>query len=177
MLLAFYGEKREEEGERRDLVCYFLSERLEDHWDELEVFAREHRCKVRVLLDGAWALPLPCSWARAKGWLKGMRRKAKAFSRVQVLDVAGPAEFLAAFRGARWVVSDSFHALMFAIINGCDVRIIRPSNEVRRKMFARIEEFAAHAKGQLIADSVGAAVESLGKERVEYDEISFDPSW
>lgn len=166
-LLAFYGGKREE-GERRDLVCYFLSEDLNAHWDELAAFARAHRCRVKVLLNGTWALPLPCSWARFKVWIRGMWRKL--FSRVKVLDGAGPAEFLAAFKGAKWVVSDSFHALMFAIINGCDARIIRPSSEMRRKMFARIEEFAAHTRGPLIADSVRDALGSLDAGQVEYDQ-------
>lgn len=168
-LLAFYGKEGEAKGGRKDLVCYFLSEKLDEHWGELEAFARKHDCKVKVLLDGAWILPLPCSWARTKMWLKGIWRKVNPFTRVKVMDAAGPAEFLAAFSGARWVVSDSFHALMFAIINGCDARIIRPSSETRRKMFARIEEFAAHTEGPLVADSVGAAVESLGECGVEYD--------
>ena len=72
--------------------------------------------------------------------------------------------------GIEWVVSDSFHALMFSICNGCDARIIKPSTEFRRKMFARIEEFAAHAKGPLIVDSVSDALDSCARdEHAQYD--------
>ena len=86
------------------------------------------------------------------------------------MDSAGPEEFYQAFKNARWVVSDSFHALMISICNGCDVRMIRPNTEFRRKMFARIEEFAAHAKGPLIVNSVSAALASFANgESVAYD--------
>ena len=152
----------------RELVCYFLSERIEDHISELDRFARRNNCRVKVFMDGAWLLPFPSNLSRIKSLL--WRWKLQLCSQVEIMDSAGPEEFYDAFKNARWVVSDSFHALMFSICNGCDVRIIKPSTESRRKMFARIEEFALHAKGSLIVDSVSDALASFSEgERVSYD--------
>ena len=108
---------------------------------------------------------------RTKNMLKTWKRRLSAH--VEVMDSAGPEEFYRAFKTASWVVSDSFHALMFSICNGCNVRMIRPSSDFRRSMFARIEEFAAHAKGPLIVDSVRAALESFAKGK----SVDFDYGW
>ena len=167
-LIAWCNSEAQDVSGRRDLVCYFLSESIAEHFDALAEFARRENCRVKVLLDCPWSLPFPCSPARVKTWVKGI--KARLNWRVQILDAAGPEEFLAAFKSARWVVSDSFHALMFAINNNCNARIIRPHSELRQKMFARIEEFAAHTEGPLIVDSVTAALASLSAmEAVKYD--------
>ena len=171
-LLAWCAGPATADASKKDLVCYFLSEELEEHWNALEDFAKKNNCKVRVLVADYvnFNLPLPCSRQRAQIWLKGLWRKINPFARVKVLVSAGPKEFLAAFKQARWVVSDSFHALMFAINNNCTARIIRPHSELRQKMFARIEEFAAHTEGPLIVDSVTAALASLSAmEAVKYD--------
>lgn len=166
-LLSFYREPTERKTQG-DLVCYFLSEKVEDHWQELESFARKNKCKVTIFENGAHLLPLPTNLARVKQWFKCHARNL--FSLIRVKSSAGPQEFFNAFKGARYVVSDSFHALMFAICNNCDTRMIRPSSPVRRQMFARIEEFADHTDGPLVSDSVSAALESLSKgEKVVYD--------
>ena len=101
------------------------------------------------------------------------RWKSRLCTRVEIMDSAGPEEFYNAFKSARWVVSDSFHALMFSICNGCDTRMIKPSTEFRRKMFARIEEFAQHTKGPLIVNSVSAALASFAND----EKVSFDYDW
>ena len=171
-LLAWCTGSTTVDASKKGLVCYFLSEKLDEHWKALEDFAAKKRCKVTVLVADHvnYNLPLPFSRQRAHIWIKGLWRKINPFARVKVLVSAGPKEFLAAFKHARWVVSDSFHALMFAINNNCNARIIRPHSEMRQKMFARIEEFAAHTEGPLIADSVSAALDSLASgEEVKYD--------
>lgn len=166
-LLSFCRESAERK-KRCDLVCYFLSVSVEAHWQELETFARKNKCKVTIFENGAHLLPFPTNLARVKQWLKWHIRNL--FSPIRVKSSAGPLEFFNAFKSARYVVSDSFHALMFAICNNCDTRMIRPSSPVRRQMFARIEEFADHTEGPLVADSVSAALESLSKgEKVVYD--------
>lgn len=153
---------------RRELVCYFLSEKIEDHISELDGFARRINCKVKVFMDDAWLSPFPTNFSRIKSLLR--RWKVRVGSRVETMDGAGPEEFYNAFKNSRWVVSDSFHALMFSICNGCDARMLRPRTEFRRAMFARIEEFAEHTKGPLIVDSVSDALASfLEGERVMYD--------
>lgn len=143
------------------LVCYFLSENIVEALPALETFARKNKCEVKVLVDYGKVspLPFPVGFARLKVWAKEMRKRL--FGRVSVCVSAGPKEFVMAFADATWIVSDSFHALMFATFFEKNVRIVRPGTEFRRKMFARIEEFAEHAEGPLVAEGLGEALASL----------------
>ena len=166
-LLSFYHKqaKRKVHG---DLVCYFLSESVDANWHALSAFARKNKCKVIIFVNNAHLLPFPANLAHIKQWLKWQIRKL--ISPVRIMDSAGPEELVKAFKNARYVLSDSFHALMFSICNNCNARLIRPTCLLRRQMFARIEEFAAHTEGPLIADSVTAALESLSNgENLVYD--------
>ena len=87
------------------------------------------------------------------------------------MDAAGPREFVDLFSSADWIVSDSFHALMFSLIFKSNIRIISPKTEARCQMFARIKEISAHMKGNLIVDDVASALESFSKgEGVAIDE-------
>ena len=165
------AEEKSKEQKERELVCYFLSEKVSDQFDALYAFAKEHDCKVKVFMDSAWFVAVPSNLARVKNLLKTWKRRLS--SCVKIMDGAGPKEFYDAFKSASWVVSDSFHALMFSICNGCNVRMIRPSSSFRQKMFARIEEFAVHAQGPLIVDSVSSALASLANGEA----ISFDYDW
>ncbi len=164
---------RSKTTKRRDLVCYFLSENIDNHISALIKFAEKNMCKVKVFLSGAYLLPFPSSLTSIKKVLNGWRNRMG--SRIEIMDSAGPEEFFEAFSGAQWVVSDSFHALMFSICNDCNVRMIRPTSSYRLNMFARIEEFASHTKGPLIVDSVSNALESLiNGEKVEFDHCWID---
>ena len=153
------------------LVCYLLSIEFAEVLADLNKFAEATGGQVEIYLD-QWCykdiLPLPTNIEKAKRVIGSI--KERWCGRVQVIDSAGPIEFVKAMASADWVVSDSFHALMFAIINNCNARIIRPHSKLRQKMFARIEEFAAHTEGPLIADSVPDALDSLARgEEVRYD--------
>ena len=170
-LLAWGAAARSVEPQKRELVCYFLSEKLVDHIDELVDFARKNHCKVKVLMNSAWIAAFPSSIRSVKSLVRMW--KVRMFSGVEIMDGAGPAEFYQAFKSATWVVSDSFHALMFSIINGCNVRIIRPTSEFRRRMFARIEEFALHTQGPLVVDSVSDALISFARG----EKVGFDCGW
>lgn len=172
-LLAWGDDTKERSKgtKKRELVCYFLSEKIENHFDAVNAFAKAHECKVKVFMHSAWFVAAPSNLMRVKNLLKTWMRRLSP--RVEIMDSADPTEFCEAFKTASWVVSDSFHALMFSICNGCDPRIIKPSSLFRQKMFARIEEFAAHAKGPLIVDSVSAALDSLANG----EKVSFDYDW
>ncbi len=159
---------------RHELVCYFLSEQIEDHITELESFACSNKCRVRVFVDDtyyAYYLPLPKNLATIKRYVQG--RRNHLYPHVKIADSSGPEEFFDAFKRANWVVSDSFHALMFSICNGCELRLIKPTLTSRQKMFTRIEEVAAHAQGPLIMDSVLAALTSFANG----EKVSFDYDW
>ena len=149
---------------KRTLVCYLLAEDAEALYPLLYAFAKAQHCKVKVLVDG-YTLPFPKTLSQIIQRVKHMVRNV--FSPVKLELAAGPQEFLNAFANATWVLSDSFHAVMFSSIFGKNVRILRPKNEFRQKMFARIEEFAqqAVAEGELIADDVPSALASLVEEQ------------
>ena len=149
---------------KRMLVCYLLAEDVEALYPQLYAFAKAQRCKVKVLVDW-YTLPFPKTVSLVVQRVKRMARDI--FSPVRLELAAGPQEFLNAFANATWVLSDSFHAVMFSSIFGKNVRILRPKNEFRQKMFARIEEFAqqAVAEGELIADDVPSALASLVEEQ------------
>lgn len=154
-----------------DLVCYFLSEGFEKHFAALEQFAQRYHCHVKVFIDNKWILPMPTDGMKMKKWIHGIRKRC--FSHVKVMDGAGPEEFYKAFQNAKWVISDSFHALMFSIRNNCNARIIRPTTDLRRRMFARIEEFANHTRGPLIVESVMEALDSLSNNEI----VMYDYRW
>ena len=154
---------------KRTLVCYLLAEEIDELYPQLIAFAKAHHCKVKVLVN-LYTLPFPKTVSQIIQRVKRIMRNV--FSPVKLELAAGPQEFLNAFANATWVLSDSFHAVMFSSIFGKNVRILRPKNEFRKAMFARIEEFAQQAvvKGELIAEDVPSALTSL----VEASPIQFN---
>lgn len=163
-MLAF-GRTPPSPPRRRRLVCYFLSVDLKRVWPLLEAFAKRNDCDIHVLRDGAYAVRLAPRPLMKHLWF----RLRTGFSSVRVRNDAGPREFLQDFAQADWIVSDSFHALMFASIFGKNVRILRPDTTARQGMFARIEEFAArYTSGPLIAPDLLSALASLAAP-ITYD--------
>ncbi len=146
---------------KRQLLCYFLSEDVNQSLPMLNEFAEQNNYNVDVFVDQgvSFPLPMPVSFGKVKQWFKGVW--SKWFGRVKVRDSAGPLEFISALASADGVVSDSFHALMFSIIFKKNVRILKPSTEGRRRMFSRIEEFTLHMKGPVISDDITDALQSL----------------
>ena len=153
------------------VFCYFLGEDFRKKRPALAEFARQTAAKINVFIDGGFAAPLPKSLATAKEWLSV--RQMRICGNVNVCDSAGPMEFLRALAEADAVISDSFHALMFSIVFKKNVRILKPRSEIRKKMFARIEEFARHVDGSLVSDGLDAALASIGNEET----VSFDREW
>lgn len=152
----------------KSLVCYLLGEDVNRLLPQLDSFARKEHCVVKVLLDSTFALPFPASIDRAKRYLNGVRTRLA--HNIKILDGVGPREFVGEFANADWVVSDSFHALMFSIAFNKNVRMLYPKTVFRRKMFARIEELTSHMKGEVVADDISAALGSFMRgERVAID--------
>lgn len=155
------------------LVCYFMSEKVEKSLPVIEKFAKAKKCRVKIFTEfgNASLLPFPASHARFKTWARGICRRL--LSNVSVDVSAGPKEFLQGIANATWVVSDSFHALMFSTVFKKNVRMLKPQTDFRQKMFARIEEFAAHAYGRLVVDNLQQALESFGCGEM----VSIDEQW
>ena len=154
------------------LVCYFMSENVEESLPFIEKFAAAKKCRVKIFAEfGAGLLPFPSSRARFKKWVRGLFRRC--FGGMAVDASVGPKEFLQGVANATWVVSDSFHALMFSTVFRKNVRMLKPQTDFRQKMFARIEEFAAHAHGRLVVDNLRQALESFGRGEM----VSIDGQW
>ena len=144
----------------KTLVCYFLSQSVAASLHVLEEWAKERGWTVKVLNDG-YLKRLPKSFSelifRLKEMFGGMLP-----SRVRLCSAYGPKEFVRAFATADAVITDSFHAVMFSAVFGCNLRFLRPELGYRREMFARIEEFAAKAIcGHWLVDSLPQALASL----------------
>ena len=171
--LIMTNETCKHKGGNRRLVCYFLSEDLNTAVPLLKKFAERNNCSVDVFANSRSFLPLPfpSNFENAKRWINGLH--TKWFGRVNIRDAADPIKFVSALSSADWVVSDSFHALMFSLIFNRNVRIIRPMKESRSKMFARIEEFVLHMNGPVLADSLDASLHSLQANEA----VSFDSVW
>lgn len=150
---------KRDSSHKKSLVCYFLSEDVVAASDELINFAKKNNCRVIVFLKDILKVPRPTSVAKWHMWKKIMRLKFSVS--VRLFESAGPAEFVSAFANSDYVLSDSFHALMFSCIFNKNVRILKPKAIQRMDMFSRITEIAANMKGGLISDSVSAALQSF----------------
>jgi len=148
---------------KKKLVCYFLSEDAEKNLSLLATFARKLNCQVSILVFDKQRiqdlLPIPTSPRKIKLWGKGIVKHL--FSEVQIIESAGPLEFVKEHATATWVITDSFHSLMFSLIFGKNCRVIRPDFTPRKKMFKRVEEIAKHAEGKLVIESVQEALLSF----------------
>lgn len=138
------------------LVCYLLSEDIEKVVSKLEAFVKHYHVEVRVFV-GNCLRSFPKSVGQVLRQLRWMW--GRVCSPVKFCLSAGPQEFLDTFAQADWVLSDSFHALMFSAIFNKQVAILRPKSDERKAMFARIEEFVeAATEGPVIEDSVESAL-------------------
>lgn len=156
--------------EQNHLFCYFLSVPYEEVYEALERFARRAGCRVDVYVNGPESVPFGL---KRLLW-RAMRSFRRTFSPVRVHLSAGPKEFLGAISSARWVLTDSFHALMFSSIFSKNIRFLVPKTDERRKMFGRITSFTTQfVSGPLLVDSLTDALESfMRNEGVEFDAVA-----
>lgn len=150
-------------GTRKKIICYFMDGDVPAILRKIEQFATVHDVDVEVFLDSRFCTSLPKSFAQLVGRLRPKRTKFRTD--------AGPVEFVRAFSSADAVITDSFHALMFSVIFGCNVRFLRPECEYRRDMFSRVEEFVRDGmSGKVIVGGIGEALESItAGERVQFN--------
>ena len=147
------------------VFAYFLAENVEAMLPELAEFATKTGRRIDLFVD--WYV------RRAPhgigGWMKNGKFWRKWRNRgIDFRLDAGPEEFVRSIAAAEAVVSNSYHALMFSLVFGREVRIVLPTHPVRRKMNARLREFEGTlTDGPLIADTLSAALASLAAgERV-----------
>ena len=149
----------EDPDETPRTFAYFLAEDVPAMLPELADFAAKTGRRVALFVD--WFV------RRAPhgvgGWMKNGRFWEKWRRRgIDFRLDAGPEEFVRAIASAEAVVSNSYHALMFSLVFGREVRIVLPTHPVRRKMNARLREFEGTlTEGPLIAERLSEALRSM----------------
>ena len=142
--LLSYVPKNYADSENR-LVCYFLKIPPKSVLPILKSFCKARHCFVDIFVDPF----TPIQWMHPN-------------MRIKIHYSASPKEFLAFIKKGRWILSDSFHGLMFSAKYRKNVRIVRPKTQDRAIMFARIEEFSSRfTHGSVIVDSVDDAIRSF----------------
>ncbi len=125
---------------RRKLVCYLIHDPLGFVVNDLRCFAKNQNCDVEIFFGTPCTL-LPSSVGEFVRISTGPMR-AYLSPHVHTHAMATPDEFVREISTADWVITDSFHALMFSTIFKKNVRVLRPRNGRGVAGFARLEEFA-----------------------------------
>ncbi len=163
-------------SQKPTLVCYFLMEDIFKHLPTLEAFAARQQCTVEMFVGGN-PFRIPRSWAALKTHIRSVFARLRTSVRIR-FD-APPQDFVAAFASAKWILTESFHGLMFASIFGKNIRIFDSAQEKTstfKASFVRLHDFAGkYVHGPLFAESVGEALESFARgERVTFDEAALE---
>ena len=162
--------------------AYFLAEDIPAMLPELADFAARTGRRVDLFVD--WFVRRAPHGV--SGWMKNGRFWREWRQRgIDFRLNAGPEEFVRSISAAEAVVSNSYHALMFSLVFGREVRIVLPTHPVRRKMNARLCEFKELLEGgMLVCDSLGAALASFEsntrtviRSEILASRIAFSRAW
>lgn len=144
---------------RKRLLCYTIAEKLHDILPILEDFARRNNCDV-ILFPDRYEKYFGKSFSGIKEMLKLRRRFVK--SPVKIFISAAIEDFMREISAADWIVTNSYHALMFSIIYDRNVRIIVPADKVRQQMHERMREFEGTViNGPLMQPDIETALHSF----------------
>ena len=143
-------------GEFNRIVCYFITQDIEEALPWLEDFARRHNSRIDVVTTQL--RPHVGTKAKLKNYCKWL---LGAFPHVHSHVAAGPKEFLELFAQADSSITDSFHALMFSCVFNLNCRVLSPRNELLRLQFSRLEEFGEMIDGDYIVHDVVGALRSF----------------
>ncbi len=165
--------KNKKTYKKKRLLCYTLAEDILELLPKLEKFAKDNDCDVVVFPDRfeKWYGLKPLNL------LKTQKLRLRLLnSSVKVYISAAIEDFMREISAATWIVTNSYHAMMFSVIYRKNIRIIVPSDKVRQGMHARMQEFAGSIiKGPLMQASIADALESFEKsENVLVDEIELN---
>ena len=174
--------KSKKHYKRKRLLCYMLAENLIDLLPILEKFGKDNDCDVVLFPDRfeRWGGLNP---QELKQMFLLKRRLCQ--SSVKVYISAAIEDFMREISAATWIVTNSYHAMMFSIIYRKNVRIIVPTDPIRKGMHARMQEFEGSViDGPLMQDNIESALSSFEKEeKVTYNEgilkkkIQFSRNW
>ena len=144
---------------RKRLLCYTLAEDIFMILPILEEYSKKNNCDVILLPD---------RFERFNGWRPtGLYNTLKlkmriASSPVKLYISAAIEDFMREISAADWIVTNSYHAMMFSVIYRRNVRIIVPTDPVRKGMHARMEEFSnTIINGPLMQPDIKSALQSF----------------
>lgn len=154
---------------RKRLLCYTLAEDILTILPLLEEFSKKNKCDV-ILFPDRFEHFYGCNPTGIYQTLKLKLRLTK--SPVKVYISAAIKDFMREISAAEWIITNSYHALMFSVIYKRNVRIIVPTDSVRKGMHVRMEEFAnTIIEGPLMQSNIKSALQSLERgEVVRYNE-------
>ena len=126
-------------------VTFYSLSPFEGRVSELVRLAKERKCKIHILSN------VEAFRRVGGGWVRYLVARARIFlsPHLSLRLGADAREWVQDVSTAEFVLSDSFHALMFATIFGREVRVEFP-NRLRSAMSARITDFQYRA-GELDA--------------------------
>ena len=136
---------------KKYVTCCFLLEDIDAMKQTLRRFTAEHGVDVEMFVGGYWRWPT-LNPDKIRKNLKDFRRWREAGVRLRL--AAGPAEFASSIAGSSGVVTNSYHALLFSLIYGKNVRVLQASDPSRRVMSAKFDEAATFVSGPVFAKSL-----------------------
>ena len=153
---------------KKRLLCYFLGENVAKMLDKLKQFSQRNDFDIVVLVGMGEGI---VTYRRNifKAYFARIQRK---LSRIKIDLMAGPEDFVREFSLASCIISNSYHALMFATIFGKDIRIIEPLSPVRQEMQNRMYDFAkSFIKTNVFAADIDDALKQCAAtgSHTEYD--------
>ena len=149
------------------VFCYLMGVNILTALPVLARFAKRNNCAIKLLVDDFFwnsaALRPSCL---VKSLICGIRLRMFCYKNdIQVCLKASHEDFIKSISAANMVLTDSFHALMFSIVFGKNIRMIKPANSYRAKMFSRIEEACNQfMKTNLLYNTIDDALVSFERE-------------
>lgn len=166
---------------RKYVTCCFLLEDIDAMKATLRRFTAERGVDVEMFVGGYWRRPT-LNPNKIRKNLKDFRRWREAGVRLRL--AAGPAEFASSIAGSSGVVTNSYHALLFSLIYGKNVRVLQASDPSRRVMSAKFDEAATFVSGPVFANSLeDGLAEVVSGETARIDEkalgerVEFSRRW
>lgn len=154
---------RERSKKINRVVCYFISQDIEDAYPALEALACRTHSRIDVI--STQLRPHVNTPQKMKNYFRSLFGR---YPHVHLRLATGPQEFLALFAEADACITDSFHALMFSVNFNVNCRILAPQVPERRIQFSRFESFARYVDGPFIVSDVADAVQSIETSRTSY---------
>ena len=140
-------------------------------------FAQQNGFHAEIFTGGLEFLPLP-SLSKPRGFARNLKHWGRLFSmpEVRVRLCSGPIKFLRSLADSDIVITDSYHALVFASLFGKEIRYIVPISRMQSDMMVRILDFAEPIiKGPVLQSTLDAALESLSHgEHTQIDCIALE---